>query len=105
MLFGAIGDLHGDFDSLNRIMGRHSEVTIWLCPGDLASDGGEYPRPRAPLYWIKGNNEDFDFIAAQPAGAGTIPHLHYIPNGASVTAAGLREIGRASCRERGAQGG
>ena len=93
MFFGAIGDLHGDFDALDRIMGRHSEVTIWLCPGDLASDGGEYPRPRAPLYWIKGNNEDFDFVAAQPAGTGTIPRLHYIPNGASVTAGGVHVAG------------
>ena len=44
--------------------------------------------PRAPLYWIKGNNEDFDFVAAQPAGAGTIPNLFYIPNG--FVRAGLR---------------
>jgi hypothetical protein len=41
-----------------------------------------------PLYWIKGNNEDFDFVAAQPPGAGTIANLHYIPNGISVQAPG-----------------
>jgi Icc-related predicted phosphoesterase len=88
MTFGAIGDLHGDFDSLDRIMARHPEVAFWVCPGDLASESGEYPRPRAPFFWIKGNNEDFDFVAAQPSGSGTIPHLHYIPNGVSVQAPG-----------------
>ena len=79
MLFGAVGDLHGDFDALDRVMARHPEVAFWVCPGDLASDDGEYPQPRAPLYWIKGNNEDFDFVAAQPAGGGTLPNLHLHP--------------------------
>jgi Icc-related predicted phosphoesterase len=88
MYFGAVGDLHGDFDALDRIMARHTDVAFWLCPGDLASEGGEYPRPRAPLYWIKGNNEDFNFVAAQPRGGGTIANLHYIPNGLSVQAPG-----------------
>src|SRR5688572_23278554 len=89
MLFGAVGDLHGDFDALDRVMAHHPEVAFWVCPGDLASENDAYPRPRAPLYWIKGNNEDFDFVAAQPPGSGTLPNLHYIPNGVSVKAAGL----------------
>jgi hypothetical protein len=82
--FGVVGDLHGDFEALDRVMARHPEIGVWLCPGDLASEDGEYPRPRAPLYWIKGNNEDFDFVAAQPPGSGTLPNLFYIPNGTSV---------------------
>lgn len=89
MLFGAVGDLHGDFDALDRVMERHPEVAFWICPGDLAAENGEYPRPRAPLYWIKGNNEDFDFVAAQPAASGTVPNLHYIPNGVSVEVQGF----------------
>jgi Icc-related predicted phosphoesterase len=88
MTFGAVGDLHGDFDALDRIMTRHPEAAFWVCPGDVASESGEYPHPRAPFFWIKGNNEDFDFVAAQPAGGGTIPNLHYIPNGISVQAPG-----------------
>jgi hypothetical protein len=93
MFFGAVGDLHGDFDSLDRIMARHPEVAFWVCPGDLAAEDGAYPHPRAPLYWIKGNNEDFDFVAAQPAGGGTLPNLHYIPNGISVQTHGLTLAG------------
>jgi calcineurin-like phosphoesterase family protein len=91
--FGAVGDFHSDVDALDRIMARHPDVALWLCPGDLASDTGEYPRPRAPLYWIKGNNENFDFVASQPAGSGTIPHLHYIPNGVQIEAHGLKLAG------------
>ena len=93
MQFGAVGDLHGDFDVLDRIMARHPEVAFWVCPGDLAADAGEYPQPRAPFYWIKGNNEDFDFVAAQSAGSGTLPNLHYIPNGVSVQTHGLSLAG------------
>ena len=93
MKFGAVGDLHGDFDALYRIMARHPEIGLWLCPGDLANEAGEYPAPPAPLYWIKGNNENFDFVAAQPPASGTIPNLHYLPNGMAVTAAGLTLAG------------
>jgi hypothetical protein len=93
MTFGAVGDLHGDFEALNRVMVRHPEVAFWICPGDLADEDGTYPRPAAPLYWIKGNNEDFDFVAAQPAGSGTLANLHYIPNGISVKAHGLTLAG------------
>jgi len=93
MLFGAVGDLHGDFDSLDRIIASHPEVAFWVCPGDLAAEDGEYPQPRAPLYWIKGNNEDFDFVAAQPPGGGTLSNLHYIPNGFSVQVHGLSIAG------------
>jgi hypothetical protein len=93
VVFGAVGDLHGDFDSLDRIIARHPEAAFWVCPGDLAAEDGEYPHPRAPLYWIKGNNEDFDFVAAQPPGAGTLPNLHYVPNGISVQVHGFTIAG------------
>ena len=49
--------------------------------GDVASNDGEYFTPAAPLYWIKGNNEDFDVIAAAMAGQPPAPTLHYLPNG------------------------
>jgi len=74
-------------------MARHPEVSFWLCPGDLANDAGAYPDPRAPLYWIKGNNENFDFVAAQASHGGTVSNLRYIPNGAADESAGLRLAG------------
>lgn len=88
-MVGAMGDLHGDFASARRIMERHPEVPVWLCIGDVATDDGRYePLPR-PLHWIKGNNENFDAIAA-----GDLPEgLHYLPNGRPLHVAGLRILG------------
>jgi uncharacterized protein len=81
MLIGALGDIHGAFDTVQDIMGRHPDVPLWVQVGDVASNDGEYFTPRAPLYWIKGNNEDFDVIAASLAGRPPAPTLHYLPNG------------------------
>jgi hypothetical protein len=81
MQIGALGDVHGTFDIVNDIMTRHADVPLWLCVGDVASNTGEYFTPVAPLYWIKGNNEDFDVIAAAIAGRSPAPTLHYLPNG------------------------
>jgi hypothetical protein len=52
-----------------------------VCVGDVASNDGEYFDPIAPLYFIKGNNEDFDVIAAAAAGRPPAPMLHYLTNG------------------------
>jgi predicted phosphodiesterase len=81
-VFGVIGDIHGNFAALDRILARHPEIPFWLCVGDVASAAGAYPTPSAPFYWIKGNNEGFDRIAAFESGAEAVPNLHYIPNGA-----------------------
>ena len=81
MLIGALGDIHGAFDTVHEIMERHGDVPLWVQVGDIASNDGEYFTPRAPLYWIKGNNEDFDVVAASTAGRAPAPTLHYLPNG------------------------
>jgi Icc-related predicted phosphoesterase len=70
-------------------MHRHPAVPFWLCVGDVADAAGEYEPFDAPLYWIKGNNENFDRIAAAD-----FPHgLHYIPNGSEARIGGLRVAG------------
>ncbi len=76
MLFGVVGDVHGEFDALLRAMQRHADAAFWLSVGDVASDEMAYPEPVAPLYWIQGNNEDFAFVATRletdaPAHGGT----------------------------------
>jgi uncharacterized protein len=93
MRIGAVADIHGNFDALGYAMATHPDVPVWICVGDLASHSGEYPDVPAPLYWIKGNNEDFDCIAAWAAGE-PAGNLHFIPNGTtaavgSLTIAGL----------------
>jgi Icc-related predicted phosphoesterase len=91
--FGIIGDIHGNFDALNRILTRHPEIPFWLCVGDVASITGAYPEPAAPLYFIQGNNEAFDRLTAFRAGAESVPNLHFIPNGTAVTVGDLRVAG------------
>ena len=81
MLIGALGDIHGAFDTVHTIMQRHSDVPLWVCVGDVASNDGEYFTPVAPLYFIKGNNEDFDVLAAAVDGRTPAPNLHYLKNG------------------------
>jgi lariat debranching enzyme len=87
--FGVLADVHGNFDALQAAMARHADVPFWLCVGDLASRAGAYPEPSAPLYWIKGNNENFDAIEQFTHGTLRIPNLHYIPNGTAVRIGGL----------------
>jgi len=76
VLFGALGDIHGAFEAARGIMERHREVPFWLCVGDVADPDGRYETFPAPLYWIKGNNENFDLIEqwmAGQSGAGVHP--------------------------------
>jgi Icc-related predicted phosphoesterase len=77
VIFGALGDIHGGFDAVRRIQRRHPDAPFWLCVGDVATDDGRYESFDAPVYWIKGNNENFDVIAS-----GVLPpNLIYLPNG------------------------
>jgi Icc-related predicted phosphoesterase len=89
LLFGALGDIHGDFASVRRIMTRHTDVPFWISVGDLADDEGRYTPVESPLHWIKGNNENFDAIAA-----GDLPEtLHFLANGQSVVLEGVQVAG------------
>ncbi len=81
MQIGALGDIHGAFETVQEILRRHDDVPFWLQVGDVASNEGEYFTPLRPLYWIKGNNEDFDVIADAIEGTPPAPTLHYLPNG------------------------
>jgi hypothetical protein len=90
MLFGALGDIHGAFDAARGIIARHPEVPFWLCVGDIATDEGRYEPLGAPVYWIHGNNDNFDAIAA-----GDLPaDLRYVANGSAVDVGGASEVGR-----------
>jgi len=92
-VIGALADIHGNFDAMHAAMERHPDVPFWLCVGDVASRTGAYPEPPVPLYWIKGNNEDFDRIAAWEAGRDRIANLHFIPNAAFAEVGGLKVAG------------
>jgi Icc-related predicted phosphoesterase len=93
MVIGALADVHGNFEAMARAIDRHPEAPFWICVGDLASRTGAYPEPAKPLYWIKGNNENFDRIAEFEAGKASVPNLHFIRNGTAVDAGPLRVAG------------
>jgi Icc-related predicted phosphoesterase len=78
---------------MRAAMERHPKVPFWLCVGDIASRTGAYPEPPVPLYWIKGNNEDFDRIAVWKAGHDRIANLHFIPNATFAEVGGLKVAG------------
>jgi len=85
MQIGALGDIHGAFAAVRDIMLRHPDVPLWLQVGDIATNEGDYFTPPAPLYWIKGNNEDFDVIAESAQGRSPAETLRYLPNGGPYT--------------------
>ncbi len=64
-------------------------MPFWLCVGDIASDDGRYEAMGAPIYWIHGNNDNFDAIAS-----GNLPaDLHHIANGTAVDVGPVRVAG------------
>lgn len=87
MVFGALGDIHGDFATVRRIMNAHSDVPFWLCVGDVADGDRRYEPLPSPLYWIKGNNENFDLVQEAVRNGppyALLENLFYIPNGERV---------------------
>jgi Icc-related predicted phosphoesterase len=92
MTLGLVGDLHGAFEALDRVMALEPAVSAWLSVGDVAGAAGEYPSPARPFYFIKGNNEDFDVIARLAAGPPE-GNLRFLPNGVLVDVCGVRVAG------------
>jgi len=94
MKLGALGDVHGDLTSVRAIIACHPEVEAWLSVGDLGAADGSYEALPAPLYWIKGNNDNLQFIADVMSGARPAPaNLFYIPNGVAVRIGGIVAAG------------
>ena len=92
MLLGALGDVHGAFADARRIVERHREVPAWLCVGDIASEAGGYESLGGLIYWIHGNNDGSDAIAA---GAISLPGCSTSARTARLrsTSTGLRVAG------------
>ena len=82
-MIGALGDIHGAFAAARSIIARHPDVPSWLCVGDIAGDpstwlgaGRGYEPLGGRVYWIHGNNDNFDAIAA----GDLPPDLEHIDN-------------------------
>jgi hypothetical protein len=89
--FGALGDIHGDFDAVDAVMVRHPAIPFWISVGDVGDDNGPYASPRAPLYFVKGNNEDFGILYELLSGRRKIENLFPLAN-ASLTDVGALRI-------------
>jgi len=62
------------------VIARHPDVPFWLCVGDIADEHGRYEPLGARIYWIHGNNDNFDAIAS-----GDLPaDLPHIGNGTAI---------------------
>ncbi|MFB3852251.1 MAG: metallophosphoesterase [Vicinamibacterales bacterium] len=88
--FGALGDIHGDFRALDAVMARHPAIPFWVSAGDIADDNGQYRSPRAPLYFVKGNNEDFDVLADLLCGRRKMENLFPLANATLATVGAIR---------------
>ena len=45
MQIGALGDIHGAYETVDDVMKRHGNVPLWLSVGDVASNDGAYFAP------------------------------------------------------------
>jgi uncharacterized protein len=93
MLLGVLGDVHGDFDAMERAFAAEPGAAAWLSVGDIGSETGLYPAPSRPFFFIKGNNEDFDVLARLAAGEAVSPNLHLVPNAVVTAVSGARVAG------------
>jgi Icc-related predicted phosphoesterase len=69
-------DLHGEYGPLREAV-RLERPDFILNSGDLST----YENPGAPMYFIAGNHEDWDFIAAMDAGTKSIENLRHVRTG------------------------
>jgi hypothetical protein len=61
-MIGVIGDIHGNFDALHKIMVSNHGVTHWFQVGDLGGESLSYPVFPSNFFFIRGNHENWDEI-------------------------------------------
>lgn len=80
-----LGDLHGDFGTLKRLIQNHPEWTTVTIAGDV---GLGFPNTRElpfvspiPIYFIRGNHDNPEFIKNLDPDVWPVADWHYIPDG------------------------
>jgi len=63
-MIGLIGDVHGNYESLFRIIESLPRVTEWFQVGDLGGEDLPYPDLPSNFHFIQGNHENWDIIAS-----------------------------------------
>lgn len=61
-IIGFIGDIHGHFEIIQRIMDANPFVERWFQVGDLGGEYYNYPSFPYNFHFIQGNHENWDHI-------------------------------------------
>lgn len=93
MHIGILGDIHGDFTAVERIMKKNQNIKHWLCTGDIADEKGSYFSPPSHLYFISGNHENWGAIGGMDAGQLQLQNLFHIANTSIVKIGKARVLG------------
>jgi Icc-related predicted phosphoesterase len=91
-MIGIMGDTHGHWNELSKIVEGNPEIISWLHVGDLGGVDMSYPDFTVPFYFISGNHENWDQIEEIDKGQGP-KNLHHIKNGEYITVDGLNILG------------
>ncbi|CAM3372429.1 serine/threonine protein phosphatase [Corallococcus sp. ZKHCc1 1396] len=117
LLVAALGDIHGRFhrveawlDALEAARGRRVDLVLAVgdveafrhaddhrrkaakraMPAEFAEYADGLKRVKRPLYFIGGNNEDFEALHDLPDGGELAPDVHYLGRAGLRTLGGLR---------------
>jgi len=61
-IVGFIGDIHGHFEAVQRIVDKNPFVDRWFQVGDLGGENVNYPPFPFNFHFIQGNHENWDYI-------------------------------------------
>jgi predicted phosphodiesterase len=89
------GDFHGRFESVNKFLNSHKEITIILQCGDF----GFWPRFKlsklknydTKIFWCDGNHEDFEAIK-KIEDVEVFPNVYYMSRGTILTLPDERKV-------------
>ena len=93
MMIGALGDIHGEFDTVQDIMRRHADVPFWLQVGTSPATTASTSHPPRPSTGSRATTKTSTWWPQAAAGRSPSPTLHYLSNGALQQPGAWRALG------------
>ncbi|MBD3260319.1 MAG: hypothetical protein GF334_01355 [Candidatus Altiarchaeales archaeon] len=62
MIIGFLGDIHGRFEDLKKILKVHPHVHYWVQVGDLGGEELQYPELPSNFWFVQGNHENWESL-------------------------------------------
>ena len=82
MQIGALGDIHGAFDTVQRIMKRHADVPLWVCGRRRREQRRRVLHAARAALLDQGQQRGLRRASPRRStGQPPAPTLHYLPNG------------------------